>query len=241
MHHRQLLLLVGIAVVSTACSGATPPALSSASAAVVTASASPAPASPAALPSAAPSSEPSPTALAQDVQTVQDVKGDAVMSGSAEAPGYLDMFGASVELRDGFFVFTASLASGVPTTPELPTGWVAIGWSFCIDLDPTQSLRGYPMKTVRMPCELIVHTRWDGKALTGMVFDRRPLADKKEVKTITLVPATDGSAMSESVPSNLLGEPSTFLWSAFTEELGPLGTDIVHHVDAAGPATWPAN
>jgi hypothetical protein len=236
MHSGQLVLLVGIAVVSAACSGATPSTSAGVSPAALTVPASPAP-----PPSAAPSSEPSPSARAQDVQTVQDVKGDAVMTESAEAPGYLDMVGASVELRDGSFVFTQSLASGVPATPELPKGWVAIGWSVCIDLDPMQALRGYPMKAVRMPCELIVHTRWDGKALTGMVFDRRPLADGNEATTVTLTPAADGPGVSETVPPQLLPGTSTFRWSAFTEELGPLGTDIAHHVDAAGPATWPAN
>ena len=234
MLHRRFLLLVVIAFVSTACSGATSPAPSSASAAAVTK-----PASPAASPSAAPSSSPSPSALAQ-VQTVQDVKGDAVMTGG-EAPGYLDLLEASVELRDGSFVFTHALVSGPPPTPRVPEGAAALGWSFCVDLDPMQSLRGYPMKTVRMPCEVIVHTRWDGKALAGMVFDRRPLADGNAATTTTLAPAADGSSISESVPASVLGVASSFQWSAFTEELGELGTDFVHHVDAAGPATWPAN
>jgi hypothetical protein len=64
--------------------------------------------------------------------------------------------------------------------------------------------------------------------------------------TTTLTPATDGSAVAETVLSGILGGPATFGWSAFTEELGPLGTDTVHHVDAApdGGAsrsvTWPA-
>jgi hypothetical protein len=241
MHPRQLVCLVGIAIMSSACSGTVPPGSSGASPADATVSASPIPASPAPSPSVAPSSAPSPGVVVNDAQLVWDAQGDAVMTDHAKAPGYLDMVGASVELRDGSFVFTQVLASGVPAAPELPTGVVALGWSFCVDLDPGQSLRGYPMKTVRMPCELIVHTRWDGKALAGMVFDRRPLANGNEVTTISLTPVTDESALSESVPSSLLGELSSFRWSAFTEELGELGTDIAHHVDAAGPGTWPAN
>jgi hypothetical protein len=240
MHPRQLVFLVGIAVVATACSGSVPPALAGASPAAVTVSASPVPASPAPSPSAAPSSALSPGGVTES-QLLWDTRGDAVMTNGAKAPGYLDMLAASVEHRDGSFAFTQVLASGVPAAPELADGVAALGWSFCIDLDPMQALRGYPMKAVRMPCELIVHTRWDGKALTGMVFDRRPLADGNEVTTTSLTPATDGSAISEMMPSRLLGEASTFGWSAFTEELGSLGTDIVHHVDAAGPATWPAN
>lgn len=166
---------------------------------------------------------------------------------SGKAPGYLDMLGASVELRDGSFVFTQLLATGMPYTLDLPEGMVAIGWSFCIDLDPTQDLRGYPLGIAPMPCELAVQTRWDGSALVGMVFDRRPLADKNEVKTIILAPAIDGLAISETVPSGLLAEAATFGWSAYIDELGELGTDVLHATDmapdggASRPMTWPAN
>ena len=240
MHPRQLVFLVGIAVVSAACSGSVPPALAGASPAAVTVTASPVTASPAPLPSAALVSAPLQGAGVTDSQLAWDARGDAVMADGTKAPRHLDVLAATVELRDGAFVFTHVLASGVPGVPELAAGVLALGWSFCIDLDPMQALRGYPMKSARMPCELIVQTRWDGVALRGLVFDRRPLADGNEVATTSLTPATDGSRISEMVPSGLLGEATTFRWSAFTEELGPLGTDIVHHVDAAGPASWPA-
>lgn len=167
------------------------------------------------------------------------------MTDYAEAPGYLDLLGAGIALRDGAFVFTQQLASAVPGEPELSDGVVALGWSFCIDIDPGQSPRGYPTQSMRMSCEFIVHSRWDGKALTGMLFDRRPLADGSQATTATLVPVADGSMVSATVPLRLLGEPSTFRWSAFTEELGSLGTDVFHHVDAVPdadtgrPATWP--
>ena len=97
-----------------------------------------------------------------------------------------------------------------------------------------------------MPCEFFAQTRWDGTALTGMLFDRRPLADGNEVTATTLASVTDGSVVSETVSATLLGEPSTFRWSAFTEEPGELGTDVVRVIDAVpdtgekAPATWPA-
>ena len=242
MHPRQLVFLVGIAIVATACSGSVPPALAGASPAAVTAPASPAPSR-----SAAPSSAPTPGAGVTGTQLASDARGDAAMADGAKAPGYLDMLAATVELRDGAFVFTQVLASGVPPTPELADGVLALGWSFCIDLDPSQSLRGYPLGRASMPCELVVQTRWDGMVLRGMVFDRRPLADKNEVKTITLAPATDGSAISETVPFGLLGEATTFQWSAYIDELGALGTDVLHVADTAPdggtsrPVSWPAN
>ena len=115
MHHRRYLLLVAIAFVSTACSGATSPAPSSASTAAVTM-----PASPAASPSAAPSSAPSPSALAQ-VQTVQDVKGDAVMTGG-EAPGYLDMLGARRRAPGRFLCLHAGAGLGPATHTRCARG-----------------------------------------------------------------------------------------------------------------------
>jgi hypothetical protein len=229
MHPRQIVFLVAIAVVSTGCSGA------------------PSPAFVGALPAgrSAPAPSPSAAATPSPGDVIRDLEGDAVKTDDAEAPGYLDMLGAGVELRDGAFVFTQRLASGVPGAPDLSDGVVALGWSFCIDIDPGQSPRGYPTQSMRMPCEFIVQSRWDGKALTGMLFDRRPLDHGNQATTATLAPLADGSMVSATVPLRLLGEPSTFRWSAFTEELGSLGTDVFHHVDAVPdadtgrPATWP--
>jgi len=233
MHPGRIVFLVVIAVVLAGCAAPVPPAL---------AGASPGPTN------APASSAPSPGGVIKDTQLVQDTQGDAVMTDGAEAPRYLDMLGASVELRDGSLTFTQLLAgTGVPYALDLPEGMVALGWSFCIDLDPTQDLRGYPLGSAPMPCELVVQTRWDGSALTGMVFDRRPLADKNEVKTIFLAPVLDGSAISETVPSGLLGGATTFGWSAYIDELGELGTNVLHATDmapdggASRPVTWPAN
>ena len=229
MHPSQIVFLVAIAVVSAGCSGA--PSLSSMGASPADTNAS------ASSPSAAASPSPG--------DVTRDLEGDAVMTDYAEAPGYLDLLGAGIALRDGAFVFTQQLASGVPGAPELSDGVVALGWSFCIDVEPGQSPRGYPTQSMRMPCEFIVHTRWDAKTLTGMLVDRRPLANGNAAMTVALAPGTDGSMVSETVPSQLLGEPSTFRWSAFTEELGALGTDVLHHVDAVPDAdtgrlaTWP--
>lgn len=50
-------------------------------------------------------------------------------------------------------------------------------------------------------------------------------------------PAREGAAV--------LGDPASFLWSMFTEELGPLGTNSVRHLDAVPdggigtPVAWP--
>ena len=176
MHPSQIVFLVAIAVVSAGCSGA--PSLSSVGASPADTNAS------ASSPSAAASPSPG--------DVTRDLEGDAVMTDYAEAPGYLDLLGAGIALRDGAFVFTQQLASGVPGAPELSDGVVALGWSFCIDVEPGQSPRGYPTQSMRMPCEFIVHSRWDGKTLTGMLVDRRPLADGNAAMTVALAPGTTG-------------------------------------------------
>jgi hypothetical protein len=179
--------------------------------------------------------------------SIADAAGDAAMENFDPPPGYLDALSGSVTtLTDGTFVFTVALAAPIPENPVLPAGDVALGWSFCVDTDPSTAAPGFPMATSPMPCEFIVHTRWNGSKLSGLLIDRRPLADGKKARTIQIDPVLDGSSIRESIPSVRLGDPSTFSWSMFTEELGAFGTDVAYHVDSVpdggidAPATWPS-
>jgi hypothetical protein len=188
-----------------------------------------------------------PTATASS-GSVADAAGDAVMENFDPAPGYLDALSGTVTTQpEGAFVFTETLSAPVPETPVLPKGDVALGWSFCVDTDPNTAVAGFPLATIPMPCEFIVHTRWDGSTLSGLLIDRRPLVDGKKARTIQIDPVLGASSISESVSSTRLGDPSTFSWSMFTEQLGAFGTDIVYHVDSVPdggvdtPVTWPSS
>ena len=172
-----------------------------------------------------------------------DPAGDAfTIDGSS--PGYLDMTRAAVSRTGGHFTFTEALVAPVPPTPTLPAGDEALGWSVCVDLTGTAAV-GFPMATVPMPCEFIVHTRWDGTKLAGLLIDRRPLARGHAALTTSFEPVVAGTELRMVIPARSLGEPKSFAFSMFTEELGPLGTDIARHVDEApdgGPREtfeWP--
>jgi hypothetical protein len=179
-----------------------------------------------------------------------DPAGDAVMKDGTAAPGYLDVLRAEISrLSDGTFTFTATLAEPVPAEPPVPKGYVAIGWSFCIDTDRAIWAKGFPFThSSPMPCELIMHTRWDGSKLSGLLIDRRPLQDGGKALQIPLEPVVQGSSLELSATASQLGDPPRFRWATYAEELGEYGTDTEYGVDAvphggifSHPATWPSS
>lgn len=186
------------------------------------------------------------SSTAAQPDSVSDLPGDAVMASTDPAPGYLDLLGAGVVRQDdGAFVLSMALAEPVPHAPKVQDPYVALGWSFCLDTDPDTAAPGFPLATIPMPCEFIVHTRWNGSKISGVLIDRRPLVGGGDAETFTMDPAIDDAGIIVTVPSAQLDDPSSFSWSAFTEELGPFGTDLVSHADAVpdggidDPVAWP--
>ena len=198
------------------------------------------------------SNEPAePTASVQSTATsrpstgaVGDDRGDAYMRSGEPAPGYLDQVEGIVTTEDEATLrFVDELAEPLPAEPGLPEGDEALGWSFCVDTDPGVSPVGFPMRAA-MPCEFIVHIRWDGDELRAMLIDRRPLVDDRDAR-VEDVPVTPGDSSVEAVvPIQSLDNPKRFGWSMFTEELGALGTNRVYHIDetpeggVGDPETW---
>jgi hypothetical protein len=176
-----------------------------------------------------------------------DPADDAVMQSGDAAPGYLDAVSGEVTIGSGGTIaFVETLGSPVPARPALPEGDEALGWSVCVDSEPTEAPVGFPFATIPAPCEFIVHARWDGKRLTGLLIDRRPLLEDRRPRKIPFEPILEGDAIRMTVSLSSLDEPTSFAWSMFTEELGPLGTDVFYHVDNvpdAGiddPISWSA-
>jgi hypothetical protein len=161
-----------------------------------------------------------------------DPTGDAVMLSGEAAPAYLDaVLGEITVGSDGALSFVETLAGPVPSEPALPEGDAALGWSFCIDTDPSSAPAGFPLATAANPCEFIVHTRWEGAKLFGLLIDRRPLLEDRSARKLPFDPVLEGDAIRMTVPAASLDDPTAFEWSMFTEELGPFGTDIGYHVD----------
>jgi hypothetical protein len=175
-----------------------------------------------------------------------DDTGDAFMQSGEPAPGYLDEVHGSVTMQpSGTIEFVNTLAAPVPSNPELPEEDEALGWSFCIDTKPRVAAQGFPIASA-MPCEFLVHARWDGEQLLGLLIDRRPLTAGRRALTTPLEPAVAGNSIRLEVSDSSLGSPRRFRWSMFTEELGPFGTDVFFHVDevpeggVSAPIEWRA-
>jgi hypothetical protein len=182
-------------------------------------------------------------AIASDAVAVVDTPGDATTVAGQPGPGHLDVVAAKVERgANGSFAFDLTLASPLQPAPGAPGAGTAAGWAVCIDLYPFVVSALYGQLPTGMPCQLIVHTLWDGTRLSGQLIDRRAVGAGVPASAEPFVPSVEGASIRMSVPGESLGGPSWFLWSVFTEELGSMdpadvaaagGPNTAFHVDAA--------
>jgi hypothetical protein len=182
-------------------------------------------------------------AVSTDAVAVVDTLGDARTVAGQPGPGHLDVVAAKVERgANGSFAFDLTLASALPPAPQATETGTSADWAVCIDLYPFVVSPLYGQLPTGMPCQLIVRTLWDGTRLSGQVLDRRAVGAGVPASAEPFVPLVEGASIRMSVPAESLGNPSWFLWSTFTEELGSmdaaeqlgaLGPNAAHHVDAA--------
>ena len=173
-------------------------------------------------------------AIANDAVAVVDNPGDARTVAGQPGPGHLDIVAAKVERTgDGSFAFDLTLASALPPEPQAPEAGTSAGWAVCIDLYPFVVSPLYGQLPTGMPCQLIVRTLWDGSRVSGQLIDRRAVGAGVPASAEPFVPLVEGASIRMSVPAESLGNPTWFLWSTFTEELG--STDAVEQVGALGP------
>lgn len=174
---------------------------------------------------------------------VEDPVGDAFV----DNPGipfnaYQDIVQAAVTLKDGRFIVAMKLAGSVPSSPVLPPQIVLLDWSWYINTDPTTFPAGFPYSPGGAPSpEFIVLLVWDGTSFTTTLIDRRPLLTGGQA-LLTPVPfLIKGSVITASVDAAQLDNPSSFGWSALTEDWETqLGTNSFHTIDFTAAAQWPA-
>jgi hypothetical protein len=183
-------------------------------------------------------------------------EGDARLRSGDAAPGYLDLVGARVTAADAESLrFVEDVAAPLPSNSRPPKGDAAIGWSFCLDTDPTSAGVGYPMKGVQ-PCEFVLRVIWNGKRLRGFFIDRRPLIGGGYSFIEMVEPTWLPRSMQVVIPLEMLGYPERFEWSASTEEVvrerpgrsldQSLRSEAIYVVDElpeggiSAPATWRA-
>jgi hypothetical protein len=183
-------------------------------------------------------------AAASERGMIADPPGDALMP---SAPGYVDALSAGVFEAGDKFSFAATLAAQIPPRLELPTGWDALLWSFCLDTDDPSAPSGYPFAaSTTVPCEFIVAALSKGKGVAGTLIDRRPLLDAKEAATTPIPVVLDGTTITMVLPAARLGDPTRFTWVMATSALTlPLPNDEFLDVDEVPdssfnqPAQWP--
>jgi hypothetical protein len=137
----------------------------------------------------------------------------------------------------------------VPASFDVPAGWDALLWSFCLDTDPSTTPRGYPFASATaVPCEFIAAGRSNGGAITGVLIDRRPLVTSNNAITTSIPVTVRGTTIRVTVPASLLGRPRRLRWVMATTELTlPLGNDRFMDLDEVPdesftrPARWPTD
>jgi hypothetical protein len=175
---------------------------------------------------------------------ISDPSGDTLMP---SAPGYVDALSAGVFEAGGTLSFTFTLVAPIPTRFEVPTGWDALLWSFCLDTESSSDPAGYPFAaSTVVPCEFIVTAVSRGTGVTGALIDRRPLLDAKRAATTSTRVAFDGATVTLAVPAAKLGDPATFTWVMATTALTLpwpndefLDVDDVPDSSFSQPAGWP--
>jgi len=173
-------------------------------------------------------------AISNDAVAIVDNPGDARTAAGQPGPGHLDVVAAKVERSgDGAFVFDLTLASALPPEPVALGAGTSADWAVCIDLYPFVVSPMFGQLPTGMPCQLLVQALWDGSRVSGQLIDRRSVGAGVPASAEPFVPVVEGASIRMSVPAESLGNPSWFLWSTFTEELG--STDAVEHLGALGP------
>lgn len=184
-------------------------------------------------------------ALAADFDcSIADPQGDANVSsgqGFVGAP-YQDIVRSGISRTGSVISFSMDVAAAIPAGPELknPNGRILWMWGISTGPDAPQ---GYPLAPgVAGALEFWVDVSWDGTSFSAEFVDRRPSLLGGE-PTITAVPfSIQGTHVSVTVDSSLLGDPPSFNWGSSTWAWpSHLGTTGPHKLDAApiGASTCP--
>jgi len=181
---------------------------------------------------------------------VTDSTGDAYMNGGHQSPSFRDITRVEVTKSDGNFVFTMDLAGSVPDEPNMQgPAHGELWWWFGITLNLSVTPRGFPGATGSWHItwwDVVV--QWDGENFTGFLVDRLPLLDGHDVVITPIAFEIDGSQITMVVDSDLMDNPSSFMWAGVTMRwTSGIGTESIKYEDIAPEffttgilATWPA-
>ena len=167
---------------------------------------------------------------------IEDPVGDSV----PETRPFMDAVAYGVdwvragEVEGGTFVFGFEVAGPIPDSFEVPMGYDAAQYSFCLDADPSTSPGGYPFANDDpVWCEFILTAVSDGGAWTGTLIDRRPLLHGGDAETRAITFLTEDANGLFAVSGDTLNNPRSFRWAMTASLLRlPLPSDDFIDLDA---------
>jgi hypothetical protein len=198
------LVSILVLVVLTACSGEGP------SSQTTTASQAPAP-------SVSSSAGEPAWDLAARARMLSDPAGDPY----PDLAGFLDSraYGVVRATQDGIATFALPFAvdEPIPTSFQVPLGYDAAQYSYCLDTDKTKDPRGYPFATDEpVWCDFILVAQSTGDATwKATLIDRMPLLDGKDARVVDVPFFIDDTRKQGvfTVRASLLGDPAAFEWA----------------------------
>jgi hypothetical protein len=174
-----------------------------------------------------PSQTPAPSVSSSADEPAWDLAARAVMlpdpAGDPypDPAGFLDSraYGVVRGTTDGTttFAFPFVLDDPIPTSFQVPLGYDAAQYSYCLDTDKTKSPGGYPFATDEpVWCDLILVAQSTGDATwKATLIDRLPLLDDREAKVVGVPFFIDDTRKEGvfTVKASLLGDPAAFEWA----------------------------
>jgi hypothetical protein len=155
--------------------------------------------------------------LVRRARMLRDPAGDA----SPDMGGFLDSraYGVVRATTDGIatFVLPFAVDEPIPASFQVPLGYDAAQYSYCLDTDKTKSPRGYPFATDEpVWCDFLAVAQSTGDATwKASLIDRLPLLDGHDAKVVDVPFFIDDTRKQGvfTVRASLLGDPAAFEWA----------------------------
>jgi len=186
------------------------------------------------------------TARAQTAAVI-DPQGDAYYTLGHEAPAFLDILAASITISDTL-TLTVDVAGSLDALPNPPGSGGEFFWHFALNTDDSTDPPGFPFPSGQMtaPAEFGVDALWDGKAFSGVLYDRRPALTGGSALLYSIPVSVSGSRVTITVPAALAAQIRAAVvlpgatWNCFTARINAgYETSALHAADTIGRQPWP--
>jgi len=157
-----------------------------------------------------------PASAASLTGSVEDPEGDAIwyVHKNQPTPGYLDVVGATITLKQGMFTMTMTMAADIPDEPAFVKAAHVYWWEWAFDTGPG-FYPIFPFGSTWEECAVIIE--WDGVEWSADLYDWTSVQNWKDpVLKYRLPLSIDGDQFMVEAESIWMGNPDTFHWAAGT-------------------------